>query len=115
MLARGSQQARGLYRCFSDSSATSKAVTMPKPSGLQQSIPQASNRYVLWSRRQRPRADAMKGPRFQSINFAAQPCPTAAIELLKQSPIQMEHSRTVSCSGGDRVLGHPQVFINLVR
>lgn len=75
---------------------------------------QAPNRATRWSRRQRPRADAVEGPRFQSVNMAAQPRPAAAIELLKQSPVQVEHSRVVFCDGGGGALGHPKVFLNLV-
>jgi NADH dehydrogenase (ubiquinone) Fe-S protein 6 len=47
----------------------------------------------------------------------------AAIELIKQVPIQIVHQRIISCDGGwlmltDRIgdgdLGHPKVYINLV-
>ena len=77
------------------------------------SIPQAPNRAQLWSKRQRPRDQAIGGPRFVGIDLSAQPRPLAAIELLKQQSITLVKARSVECDGGG-LLGHPNVFINLV-
>lgn len=77
-------------------------------------VPQAPNRASAWSNRQRQRAEAIVGPRFVNVNLTSQPKPEAAIELLKQQPIVSIKSRTIACDGGG-LLGHPKVFINLVR
>lgn len=74
---------------------------------------QAPNRAATWSESQRPREEAMTGPRFTGIDILSQPQPLAAIELLKQQPVTKVQARNVACDGGD-LLGHPKVFINLV-
>jgi len=77
-------------------------------------IPQASNRLTRWSKRQRNKIEAFKGPRFIQVDTEAQPNPPAAIEFIKADPVRLIQCRAVSCNG-DGVLGHPKVFINLVR
>ncbi|MBW0488359.1 hypothetical protein O181_028074 [Austropuccinia psidii MF-1] len=74
---------------------------------------QAPNRVSIWSRNQKPKSQAMIGPRFEQTNMNAQPNPLAAIELIAQEPIRMVSSRIAACDGGGGALGHPKVFINL--
>ncbi|PJF16503.1 hypothetical protein PSACC_03690 [Paramicrosporidium saccamoebae] len=83
------------------------------PTAVGSASPQAPNRATVWSQRQRPKNDAMVGPRFIEVNLDSQPRPLSAIELLKQTPVLSIKARTVACDGGG-LLGHPKVFINLV-
>ncbi|KAK2070103.1 hypothetical protein P8C59_004631 [Phyllachora maydis] len=73
---------------------------------------QAPNRTEVWSRSQRPRAQAMTGPRFEQTDFSLQPQPYAAIELIHKQPVRWTHDRVVACDGGGGPAGHPQIFIN---
>ncbi|KAI1417569.1 zinc-finger domain-containing protein [Hypoxylon sp. FL1857] len=73
---------------------------------------QAPNRKEIWSRSQRPRAAAMKGPRFEQTDFDLQPQPKAAIELIHKQPVRWTHDRVVACDGGGGPQGHPRIFIN---
>ncbi|EFQ33344.1 zinc-finger domain-containing protein [Colletotrichum graminicola] len=75
-------------------------------------ISQAPNRAVIWSRSQKPRAEAMTGPRFEQTDFSLQPQPYAAIELIHQEPVRWTHKRVVACDGGGGPAGHPRIFIN---
>lgn len=75
---------------------------------------QAPNRADKWSERQRSKENAFQGPRFAGVDLASQPNPLAAIELLKQQSIIVTTAKVVSCDG-DGLLGHPKVFINLVK
>ncbi|KAA1139104.1 hypothetical protein PGTUg99_035993 [Puccinia graminis f. sp. tritici] len=68
---------------------------------------------VTWSANQRPKSQAMTGPRFEQTNLDAQPNPLPAIELIKKEPIRMVSSRVAACDGGGGALGHPKIFINL--
>ncbi|KAK4204489.1 zinc-finger domain-containing protein [Triangularia verruculosa] len=76
-------------------------------------VQQAPNRTEVWSRTQRPRADAMTGPRFEQTDLENQPRPWAAIELIHKEPVRWTHDRVVACDGGGGPAGHPKVFINL--
>uniref|UniRef100_A0A0B7JRJ9 Secondary thiamine-phosphate synthase enzyme n=2 Tax=Bionectria ochroleuca TaxID=29856 RepID=A0A0B7JRJ9_BIOOC len=49
-------------------------------------ITQAPNRLGVWSRSQKPRSQAMTGPRFEQTDFSVQPQPKAAIELIHKEP-----------------------------
>ncbi|KAL2124827.1 hypothetical protein VTJ04DRAFT_1192 [Mycothermus thermophilus] len=73
---------------------------------------QAPNRTGIWSRSQRPRAEAMTGPRFEQTDFELQPRPYAAIELIHKQPVRWTHDRVVACDGGGGPMGHPKIFIN---
>ncbi|KAK0753180.1 hypothetical protein B0T18DRAFT_8225 [Schizothecium vesticola] len=75
---------------------------------------QAPNRAEIWSRSQKPRAEAMVGPRFEQTDFELQPQPYAAIELIHKEPVRWTHERVVACDGGGDVgaAGHPRVYIN---
>ncbi|KAI1143829.1 zinc-finger domain-containing protein [Hypoxylon sp. FL0543] len=75
-------------------------------------LTQAPNRKEIWSRSQRPRAAAMKGPRFEQTDFDLQPQPKAAIELIHRQPVRWTHDRVVACDGGGGPHGHPRIFIN---
>jgi len=74
---------------------------------------QAPNRAGIWSRSQKPREQAMVGPRFEQTIMADQPRPLAAIDLIHKQPVRWRHERIVSCDGGGGPLGHPRIFINL--
>ncbi|RMZ83954.1 hypothetical protein DV737_g1313, partial [Chaetothyriales sp. CBS 132003] len=76
-------------------------------------IPQAPNREETWSKSQRPRDEAMTGPRFEQTILETQPRPEAAIELIHKQPVRWVHGRSVACDGGGGPLGHPRIFINL--
>lgn len=78
-------------------------------------INQAPNRAEVWSKRQRPRGEALSDARFMGIDLSTQPQPLAAIELLKAQPVEFVNSRVVWCDGGSASLGHPKIFINLVQ
>ncbi|KAL2156339.1 hypothetical protein VTH82DRAFT_1084 [Thermothelomyces myriococcoides] len=75
-------------------------------------VAQAPNRAGIWSRSQRPRAEAMTGPRFEQTDFELQPRPYAAIELIHQQPVRWTHERIVACDGGGGPTGHPRIYIN---
>ncbi|CAJ2509955.1 Uu.00g058550.m01.CDS01 [Anthostomella pinea] len=75
-------------------------------------LSQAPNRTEIWSRHQRPRAQAMTGPRFEQTDFDLQPQPKAAIELIHKQPVRWTHDRVVACDGGGGPAGHPRIFIN---
>ncbi|KAK9494463.1 hypothetical protein V1508DRAFT_395856 [Lipomyces doorenjongii] len=74
---------------------------------------QAPNRQETWAMSQRPRSQAMTGPRFAQKNLAAQPRPYAAINLIAEEPVRFIDSNIAVCDGGRGVQGHPKVFINL--
>lgn len=38
-----------------------------------------------------------------------------AIKLVAEEPVRQVETRVVSCDGGGGALGHPKVYINLVR
>ncbi|KAI9809488.1 MAG: hypothetical protein M1826_003879 [Phylliscum demangeonii] len=80
-----------------------------------QRVRQAPNRAQVWSRSQRPRSQAMVGPRFEQTIMEWQPRPWAAIELIHKQPVRWTAERMASCDGGGGPLGHPRVFINLDR
>ncbi|OLL22929.1 Lactobacillus shifted protein isoform B [Neolecta irregularis DAH-3] len=85
-----------------------------QPELLPQSIPaEAPNRNLTWSLSQRPKAEAMTGPRFEQTDMAAQPNPSAAIELIAREPVRIVQGRIARCDGGGGPLGHPAVFINI--
>nr|CAG8447711.1 879_t:CDS:2 [Entrophospora candida] len=69
---------------------------------------QSVNRDVTWSKSQRPRKDALVGPRFEQTDLDAQPRPLSAIELIGEEPIHYVEGRIAVCHGGDGNLGHPQ-------
>ncbi|KAL1844374.1 hypothetical protein VTJ49DRAFT_53 [Mycothermus thermophilus] len=75
-------------------------------------VNQAPNRVGIWSRSQRPRAEAMTGPRFEQTDFELQPRPYAAIELIHKQPVRWTHDRVVACDGGGGPTGHPKIYIN---
>ncbi|KAK4123330.1 NADH:ubiquinone oxidoreductase 18.4kD subunit, partial [Parathielavia appendiculata] len=77
-----------------------------------EAVLQAPNRAEVWSRSQRPRSVAMTGPRFEQTDFALQPRPYAAIDLIHQQPVRWTHDRVVACDGGGGPTGHPKIFIN---
>ena len=81
--------------------------------GEQRRLQQAPNRLTRWSRSQRPRSEAMVGPRFEQMNVEYQPRPYAAIDLIHKQPVHWTEKRQVSCDGGGGPLGHPRIFINV--
>ncbi|KAG2221775.1 hypothetical protein INT45_003415 [Circinella minor] len=97
---------KGLCRNYTTSLQPSAKEVAP-------SVAQAPNRAATWSRDQRPKDEAMVGPRFEQMDLAAQPDAMAAIELIAEEPIHFSNQRIVSCDGGGGALGHPKVYINL--
>ncbi|KAJ3032536.1 hypothetical protein HDV00_007410 [Rhizophlyctis rosea] len=51
--------------------------------------------------------------RFEQIDWAFQPAPLSAQELIAKVPVKKVHARRVACNGGGGALGHPTVYINL--
>ncbi|KAK4252114.1 hypothetical protein C7999DRAFT_27356 [Corynascus novoguineensis] len=95
------------------STTASTQTTVPTTKGPAPTpVPQAPNRAEIWSRSQRPRAEAMTGPRFEQTDFELQPQPYAAIELIHQQPVRWTHERIVACDGGGGPTGHPKIYIN---
>ncbi|KAI9166903.1 Lactobacillus shifted protein-like protein [Paramyrothecium foliicola] len=88
--------------------------TEPTPVTMDESAPkevnQAPNRLGVWSRSQKPRSQAMTGPRFEQTDFSPQP--QSAMELIHKEPVRWTHDRIVACDGGGGPHGHPRVFIN---
>ncbi|KAI8349393.1 zinc-finger domain-containing protein [Blakeslea trispora] len=74
---------------------------------------QAANRATTWSATQRPKSEALAGPRFEQTDLDTQPNPMAAIELIAEEPIRFVHQRIAHCDGGGGPLGHPKIYINL--
>ncbi|KAK9462937.1 uncharacterized protein V1516DRAFT_671546 [Lipomyces oligophaga] len=74
---------------------------------------QAPNRISTWAKSQRPRSEALTGPRFVQSDLTKQPRPYAGIELINQQPIKFVADRIAVCDGGRGVQGHPKVYINL--
>ncbi|KAJ3941861.1 uncharacterized protein N0V96_008575 [Colletotrichum fioriniae] len=77
-----------------------------------ETVGQAPNRSLVWSRSQKPRAEAMTGPRFEQTDFSLQPQPHSAMELVRKEPVRWTHARVVACDGGGGPSGHPIIFIN---
>ncbi|EFX00453.1 NADH-ubiquinone oxidoreductase [Grosmannia clavigera kw1407] len=87
----------------------------PQTTGASKSdvtLQQAPNRAGVWTRNQRPREQAMTGPRFEQTDFSLQPQPYSAMELIHQQPVRWTHDSVVSCDGGGGPAGHPRIFIN---
>lgn len=61
---------------------------------------QAPNRAGIWSESQRPKSEAMKGPRFEQMDPRFQPQSLSAMELINNQPIQFTNKRVASCDGG---------------
>nr|KAJ3422645.1 hypothetical protein HK105_007143 [Polyrhizophydium stewartii] len=91
-------------------------------------LPQAANRTTTWSPSQRSKAAATAGPRqtqliplfvvvrrFEQTNWELQPNPPSAMEFINAVPVKFVEARRVACDGGGGALGHPKVYINLVR
>ncbi|KAL2164264.1 hypothetical protein VTH06DRAFT_3480 [Thermothelomyces fergusii] len=96
-----------------DVAAAPTQTTVPTTEGpAPTAVAQAPNRAGIWSRSQRPRAEAMTGPRFEQTDFELQPRPYAAIELIHQQPVRWTHERIVACDGGGGPTGHPRIYIN---
>lgn len=109
--------------------AATPAPVEPKPSPV---APQAPNYAQPWSLNQRPRPVPGEGPRFEQTAMELQPNPLSAMELIANEPVRMVNARKAVCDGGtckyvDLVsvfslfnlgggpLGHPKIYINLVR
>ncbi|KAK5711801.1 hypothetical protein LTR17_018244 [Elasticomyces elasticus] len=81
--------------------------------GEERRVMQAPNRKSIWSRSQKPREEAMVGPRFEQTIMEDQPRPYAAIDLIHRQPVRWTKTQSVSCDGGGGPLGHPRIFINV--
>ncbi|WZH44858.1 zf-CHCC domain-containing protein [Fusarium acuminatum] len=115
------RSARLSQRAFTTSARQFEAAVSTKtnetsPASVNENKPaeisQAPNRVGVWSRSQKPRAQAMTGPRFEQTDFDLQPQPKAAIEMIHKQPVTWTHERIVACNGGGGPEGHPRVFIN---
>ncbi|ETS80018.1 hypothetical protein PFICI_07547 [Pestalotiopsis fici W106-1] len=92
--------------------AQSEADSLGVAENQERGLEQAPNRTGIWSRSQKPRAQAMSGPRFEQTDFDLQPQPRAAIELIHKQPVRWTHDKVVACDGGGGPAGHPRIFIN---
>lgn len=119
---------RALSRSLSSETST-PAVTIPS---AKTPAPQAPNYAAQWSTNQRARPAAGENPRFEQTNMELQPNPLSAMEMIDNEPIRLVDGRKASCDGGEYQssiycfnierlfagggpLGHPKVYINLVR
>ncbi|CAK1360420.1 Lactobacillus shifted protein [Cercospora beticola] len=93
--------------------AQDEALVEQVEDGEKKRVMQAPNRAGIWSRSQKPRAEAMVGPRFEQTIMEDQPRPLAAIDLIHKQPVRWTKERVVSCDGGGGPLGHPRIFINV--
>ncbi|KAI6785736.1 Lactobacillus shifted protein-like protein [Emericellopsis cladophorae] len=94
------------------SASKNDATPAPVDESKPLEVNQAPNRLGVWSRNQRPRSEAMTGPRFEQTDFDLQPQPKSAMEMLHREPVRWTHDRIVACEGGGGPAGHPKVFIN---
>ncbi|KAK5111347.1 hypothetical protein LTR62_005187 [Meristemomyces frigidus] len=97
----------------SSEGAFDKILQESPEEGEKMRVMQAPNREMVWSRNQKPRREAMVGPRFEQTIMEDQPRPYAAIDLIHKQPVRWTKTRTVSCDGGGGPLGHPRIFINV--
>lgn len=123
-----SRLARPLVRLSSSTSVVSPPVE-PK-----QVAPQAPNYATTWTTSQAPRPQGQSGPRFEQTAMELQPNPLSAMQMVAEEPIRVVHGRKAVCDGGALPrshvctnyaqdvcclgvgpLGHPKIFINLVR
>ena len=74
---------------------------------------QAPNRSETWAKSQKPRSEALSGPRILQRNLEDQPQPYAAINLIAKEPVRYINSSVAVCDGGRGVQGHPKIFVNL--
>ncbi|KAK5683101.1 hypothetical protein LTS10_004632 [Elasticomyces elasticus] len=108
-----------VYPSTTNAVATSSEGSMDKllqespEKGEERRVMQAPNRKSIWSRSQKPREEAMVGPRFEQTIMEDQPRPYAAIDLIHRQPVRWTKTRSVSCDGGGGPLGHPRIFINV--
>lgn len=70
------------------------------PELLEHGMDQASNYPYTWSEDQRPKSEAMKGPRFEQMAMDFQPNAPSAMELISTHPIQFTTKRVAACDGG---------------
>ncbi|KAJ4486115.1 hypothetical protein J3R30DRAFT_3444271 [Lentinula aciculospora] len=119
---------------------TSNHIATPMPAGPTPSTPvvgtQAPNHPSTWSNNQRTRPTTGSGPRFEQVAMELQPNPLSAMAMIAEEPIRVVEGRKAVCDGGmdfislvlcnvaKRVrlngigsgpLGHPKIYINLVR
>lgn len=113
MLAlRGQQKCfRNLFKAlFSDKPANKKAEIIKTDNG--ENLESLSR---VWSKKQLPKSIAMRGARFETVDLNKQPNPKPAIDLISKYPIVQVHEHIVACDGGGGSLGHPKIYINLVK
>lgn len=61
---------------------------------------QSPNKAETWSESQNPRDLAMRGPRFEQVNYDLQPLPLSAMEMISREPIRLTTKRIIECDGG---------------
>lgn len=97
---------------------------------------QSPNYPTTWSQNQSTRPAAQSSPRFEQTVMETQPNPLSAMQLIADEPIRLVNGRKAVCDGGASChplsrraggylflsvpagsgpLGHPKIFINLVR
>lgn len=74
-----------------------------------------SNISKTWSQKQIPKSLALQSARFETVDISKQPNPAPAIKLISKVPINQVHENIVACDGGGGRLGHPKIYINLVK
>lgn len=75
---------------------------------------QAPNTKEVWSPSQNPRDLAMRGPRFEQINYELQPLPLAGMEMISREPIRLTPKRIISCDGGEMKISACCMTLKLV-
>ncbi|KAI8066949.1 zinc-finger domain-containing protein [Gilbertella persicaria] len=94
-------------------SAAYSTSLRPTEKSVAPQVEQSANRATTWSETQRPKSEALAGPRFEQTDLTTQPNPMAAIDLIAEEPIRFVNKRIAHCDGGGGVLGHPKIYINL--
>lgn len=125
--------ARPLARLTSSAAASNTPAPAHETPSKDAVVQQAPNYPATWSTNQRSRPQGRSGPRFEQTHMDLQPNPLSAMQMIAEEPIRIVHGRKAVCDGGashpyahcgtepDRLilgggpLGHPKIFINLVR
>ncbi|KAG6381164.1 hypothetical protein JVT61DRAFT_5565 [Boletus reticuloceps] len=89
------------------SSTAAGTPTPPAPASESSVAPQSTS--------EKPRPVSRSSPRFEQTFMELQPNPLSAMELIANEPVRVVHGRKAVCDGGGGSLGHPKIFINLVR
>ena len=108
--ADGAESKRPVVKGGTISTHVEKPVAQPKtPPGVLKHVKQAPNYPITWSESQRPKSEAMRGPRFEQMDPRYQPNSLSAMQLISEYPIQLTTKRVVACDGGMSAMLHADI------